>query len=73
MDLYESAKETTMKYIIIYQYKKNLIAELCPYLKEEYDWYVAKNDNGHTLYFNNFEEAKQYKDNKGWYGYVIEV
>lgn len=61
-----------MKYIIIYQVKEDYYDQF-GYLKDRYNWYVAEDDKGHTIYFNDYDEAEQYKKHRRWYGQIVAI
>ena len=61
-----------MKYIIIYQVKEDYCDQF-GYLNDHYNWYVAEDDNGRTIYFNDYDEAEQYKKRRNWYGQIVAI
>lgn len=61
-----------MKYIIIYQTREDQIDGFGN-PKGQYNWCVAEDSDGYTLYFDDYDHAEQFKRNMGWYGQVIAI
>ena len=61
-----------MKYIIIYQAHEEQIDGFGN-PKGQYNWYVAEDIDGCTLYFDDYDQAEQYKRNMRWCGQIIAI